>query len=140
MQSIYGVKFAESELREYSNVAICSMPLIAISAAKCIWSQDNRHVILLTPNEKSGWYEIYSLHESSIQWYSCYRWSIDDSPKQQSLVGTCWDENDLPDKTSLWLLVVEAFHGLLLTVGHEELWPWNERDATFIKNDYMWIS
>jgi hypothetical protein len=142
LQRIYEAKFARPLLGRESFVAICSMPLIAIPVARRVWPQDRR-IVLLTPDEESKWDEIYSHPKDTFLWFSRHWWSVNDSPEQFS-VGTnsftLWKEDDIPDGGSAWLVTIGHVYGPLAGRGHTELWSWNGKRATFIKNISNWMS
>jgi|SRR5262245_35706710 len=141
-QRIYEAKLGRPMLRQDMAVAICRMPLIAMSIAQRLWPSDDERSVLLTPEEESRWNEMYLHPEGAFWWFAHFWWNIDDSPEQepdgQKLMR--WNDDDVPNGESPWLLTVGHSYGPLAGGGHQELWSWNRRHAKFIKDLGYWIS
>jgi hypothetical protein len=123
------------------------MPLIAIPIAQRLWPRDDDRTVLLTPEEESRWNEMYSHPDGSFQWFARFWWSIDDSPEREFSLNMpegrtffWWDEDDVQDGESPWLVTVGHSYGPLAGAGHQELWSWDGRQAKFVKNVGNWIS
>jgi hypothetical protein len=103
-------------------VVICSMPLLAIPVAQRLWPRANDRMVILTPEEKARWNEMYLHPEGAMPWFSHYWWSIDDSPKGEHR----------------WVVTVGQSY-LGSGCGRSELWSWNGRQAKFIRVLSSWL-
>jgi hypothetical protein len=145
MQRIYRIKFMESPVTPQGMVAICCMPVLAIPVAQHAWPVRDQRIVLLTPEEKSQWEEIYAHPEHSLQWFAHYWWHIDDSAGQgpranAGLTMFRWREQDAPDGVKLWVVSVGESYGPLAGAGRGELWSWNGQRASFVRNVGEWSS
>ena len=147
MQRVYEEKLDLNRPRPGRDlpVAICSMPLIAIAVAQRLWPRVDDQTVLLTPEEEARWNEMYPLLNRPFEWYELFQWRIDDSPKREFLsIGDrtlfMWDEKDLREGESPWLVSVGRNYGHVAGWSNTELWSWNGRQANFIKTVLNGIS
>ena len=127
--------------------AICSMPLIAIPIAQRLWAGEDDRMVLLTPAEESRWIEVYTPLEVAFQWFDCFWWNIDDSPKRENprrpVEGRTifkWDKSEVHDGESPWVVRVGEDHGTLDAAGRLDLWSWDGSRAKFVVQLSRWIS
>lgn len=55
-----------------NKVIVCRMPLIAISVAQRLWPGEDDNTVILTPEEKSKWADIYSHPKDTFWWFIHY--------------------------------------------------------------------
>jgi hypothetical protein len=138
-------KHSRPVLGRILEVAICSMPLLAIPVAQRIWAPADDRTVLLTAEEEAQWDEIYSHPEGSFEWFARFWWRIDDSPAREFSLSegrtfVRWDERDVQEGENPWLVKVGHCYGPRAGAGHVELWSWNGTEAKFIKKVSNWIS
>jgi hypothetical protein len=139
-QQIYKTKVTNAERLppDRNKVTICCMPLIAIVVAQKLWPGKDESTILITPEEKSKWHEIYSRPKDTFWWFVNYWWSIDDSPKQNFSIKerftiSNWDDNDVPEANRPWLVHSALQWGPLYGGTKTDLWLWDGNNCKFIK-------
>ena len=140
-QQIYEAKIKNAERLPQSlylnKITICSMPLVAISVAQRLWPGEDDSTIILTPDEQSKWHTIYSHPKDAFWWFIDYWWNIDDSPKQKFSVGDItffnWNENEVPEGNSPWLVNSGLRWGPLYGGGSTELWLWDGKHCKFAR-------
>jgi hypothetical protein len=113
------------------------MPLVAISVAQRLWPGENDSTIILTPEELSKWEAIYSHPKDTFWWFVHYWWTINDSPEQKFSIGDVtfsnWNENEIPEGNSPWLVRSGLQWGPLFGGGSTELWLWDGKHCEFIR-------
>jgi hypothetical protein len=142
-QRIYESKLETPQLLRDVSVALCRMPLIAMPVARRLWVMDDERVVLLTPDEESGWNEICERREREWRWITHHWWDVDDSPQQApsgSPFGHHWNAQDVPNGENPWIVTVGCSYGPTFGWGDKELWSWNGQRAQFIKGLSWWIS
>ena len=140
-QKIYETKIKNAEhlpqKLTQNKVIVCCMPLVAISVAKRLWPEESNSTVILTPEEKSRWNEIYSHPKDEFWWFIHYWWHIDDSPEQKWSLGDSefynWYDNDVPEGSSPWLVHSGLQWGSLFGGSKTELWTWDGNHCKFIK-------
>ena len=140
-QQIYETKIKNAEplpqvLTQYK-ITICCLPLVGISVAKRLWPGESDRTVILTPEEKSRWNEIYSHPKDAFWWFIHYWWSIDDSPEQKFTAGdvtfTNWFDNEVPEGCSPWLVNSGLRWGPLFGGAKTELWLWDGNNCKFVR-------
>ncbi len=139
-QQIYKTKISNAERPppDRNKATICRMPLIAISVAQRLWPGKDEHTVILTPEEKSKWNEIYSHPKDTFWWFVNYWWSIDDSPNQKVSLGeritiSNWDDNDVPEGNLPWLVHSGLQWGPLYGGSKTERWLWDGNNCKFVR-------
>jgi hypothetical protein len=139
-QQIYEAKITNAERLPpaRNTITICQMPLIAISVAQRLWPGEDENTVILTPEEKSKWNEIYSHPKDTFWWFVNYWWSIDDSPEQKFSFGerftiSNWEDNDVPEGNRPWLVHSGLRWGPLHGGIRTELWLWDGSNCKFVR-------
>jgi hypothetical protein len=140
-QLIYEAKIKKAERlpqkQSRNKVTVCRMPLVAISVAQKLWPGENDDTVILTPEEQSKWDEIYSHPKDTFWWIIDYWWSIDDSPEQKWTFGDVafynWNDNEIPEGSSPWLVLSGLQWGSLFGGSDTELWLWDGSRCKFIR-------
>ena len=133
-QRIYEAKFNEPPLTGgETTVALCSMPLIAMSVARRLWPINDEHMVLLTAEEALRWNDNYSHPQGCFEWIANFWWNVDDSPNRNFPLN-------VPEGESPWIVTIGHQHGPICGAGHDELWSWNGRQARLIEKLGWWIS
>ena len=140
-QQIYENKIKNAERLPHklthNKVIVCRMPLVAISVAQRLWPGEDDNAVILTPEEESKWAEIYSHPKDTFWWFIHYWWSIDDSPEQKWTFGDAafynWNDNEIQEGTSPWLVHSGLQWGSLFGGSKTELWLWDGKHCKFVE-------
>lgn len=137
MQRVYELSFAKTCMGYEGLVAICSMPLIAIQVAQCIWPITETGPALLTPDETAHWHVTHPQPSDATRWFVEYWWTIEDSPDHDRFE---WSADEIPPGEQLWLVteghVIDPHGGW----GQTGLWTWNGERSRFVRQTSRWIS
>ena len=144
-QRIFEARLTPPSLGEDFSVAICCMPLIAMSVARRIWPAEDDRMVLVTSEVESRWNKIYSPPEGITGWVPRFWWRFEESPKSASLFETIhgctlsqWAADKLSEGEKAWFLSVGDEYGPLFGGGYTELWAWNGRQTRYICNAFVW--
>jgi hypothetical protein len=133
---IYDSKIETAERlprRRRNEVLLCCLPVIGILVAQQSWPGNDERSVFLTPDELSGWQEIYKHSESSFWWFTHYWWTVEDPPTRNGL-WTHGKALTVPDGADPWLVVSGLSWGDLAGGEDAELWSWNGEDARFVEH------
>ena len=144
-RQIFQSKLARPPVVGHQMMAICCMPLIAISVAQYLWGDYRQSIAILTPKEFSQWKETYTHPTDALEWSATFWWHIDDLAVRTS--DACYPltvfhlrDDDVVDGEDRWVLSVGESRGPFAGGGHGELWSWDGMQIKFIRTVGEWMS
>ena len=82
--------------------------------------------------------------KDTFWWFIHYWWHVDDSPEQNFTFGEVmipnWNENEIPEGSSPWLVHSDLQWGSLFGGGNTELWLWDGRHCKFVETKRFGMS